>query len=227
MTINRVRRTSHFTTIPNSTLRDARLSWRARGILAYALSHVDDFRLTSADLTDAGVEGRDAVRKALTELKDAGYRREVRTQDGEGKWSTVIEWYDVPHDQPTPENPTVGFPGPTPGLPTPGIPYIGEPGDSKKNTQKNTTPPVSPSGRKTRIPEGFQPDRQLTEWTRENAPDIDPRREWDKFVDHHTAKGSTFVDWNAAWRTWARNAQQWTEERRQPRAAADREEGWV
>jgi len=226
VTINRVRRTSHFTTIPNATLRDARLSWRARGILAYALSHTDDFRLTSADLTAAGAEGRDAVRKALTELEETGYRRQVKVQDDAGKWSTIIEWHDT--TEPMPENPTVGISGPEPGKPTPGIPYIGEPGDIQKNTQKNTTPPVSPSGRKTRIPEGFQPDDALMEWTRENTPGIDARVEWEKFIDHHTAKGSTFADWRAAWRTWARKAQQWSEERRPARTSgADREEGWT
>jgi len=30
--------------------------------------------------------------------------------------------------------------------------------------------------------------------------------EWNKFKDHHQAKGSRFVSWDAAWRTWLRNA---------------------
>ena len=29
--------------------------------------------------------------------------------------------------------------------------------------------------------------------------------QWDRFIDYHRAKGSTFVDWDAAWRTWVRN----------------------
>lgn len=35
-------------------------------------------------------------------------------------------------------------------------------------------------------------------------------RELDKFRDHHTAKGSTFKDWQAAFRTWISNADQWS-----------------
>lgn len=36
------------------------------------------------------------------------------------------------------------------------------------------------------------------------------RAEWEAFRDHHQAKGSRFVDWDAAWRTWCRRAQQFT-----------------
>lgn len=35
-------------------------------------------------------------------------------------------------------------------------------------------------------------------------PEDDP--EVAKFLDHHRAKGSTFVDWAAAWRTWQRRS---------------------
>jgi hypothetical protein len=35
---------------------------------------------------------------------------------------------------------------------------------------------------------------------------VDPTRELAAFRDHHDARGSRFVDWNAAFRTWLRNA---------------------
>jgi hypothetical protein len=35
---------------------------------------------------------------------------------------------------------------------------------------------------------------------------VDPTRESEAFRDHHTARGSRFVDWNAAFRNWLRNA---------------------
>lgn len=40
----------------------------------------------------------------------------------------------------------------------------------------------------------------LTSW---RIPAEDP--EVSAFVDHHRAKGNTFADWGAAWRTWVRN----------------------
>lgn len=35
--------------------------------------------------------------------------------------------------------------------------------------------------------------------------DLD-RDELEHFRDHHTARGTTMIDWDAAWRTWCRNA---------------------
>src|SRR5262245_61609870 len=37
--------------------------------------------------------------------------------------------------------------------------------------------------------------------------------EWNHFKDHHQAKGSRFLDWDAAWRTWLRNAVDFQERR--------------
>lgn len=39
-------------------------------------------------------------------------------------------------------------------------------------------------------------------WRSQNRPDIDPRSETQKFLNHHRAKGTTFKDWEAAWRNW-------------------------
>jgi len=35
---------------------------------------------------------------------------------------------------------------------------------------------------------------------------VDASQELTAFRDHHSAKGTRFVDWNAAFRTWLRNA---------------------
>ncbi|MGW0774548.1 hypothetical protein ACWD01_13055 [Streptomyces sp. NPDC002835] len=37
-----------------------------------------------------------------------------------------------------------------------------------------------------------------------DRPRVD--REHERFLDHHRAKGSTFKDWGAAWRTWMSRA---------------------
>jgi hypothetical protein len=43
----------------------------------------------------------------------------------------------------------------------------------------------------------------------EKYPELDLQETVEAFTDHHTAKGSTFKDWDAAWRTWCRNAKKW------------------
>lgn len=60
------------------------------------------------------------------------------------------------------------------------------------------------------LPSGFVVSPKMEAWAREHAPAVDWHTQTDQFRDHHTAKGSTMRDWEAAWRTWMRNSQQWS-----------------
>ncbi|MDF2554164.1 MAG: hypothetical protein K0R60_59 [Microbacterium sp.] len=91
-----VRRTAlefegHFTQVPNEWVRDARLSRRARGLLVEIMSHRVGWHVTVAGLQKAGVEGRDAIKSALAELKEYGYLR-VGQSRGEGGRFNEVEY---------------------------------------------------------------------------------------------------------------------------------------
>jgi hypothetical protein len=87
----------HFTVIRNDVLRDARLSYRARGLLASILSRPDNWRCNSKALAAEATEGRDAVRVALTELQEVGYMERRKVKDPiTGRFS----WDEVVYDQP-------------------------------------------------------------------------------------------------------------------------------
>lgn len=66
------------------TAQDARLSYEARGVLAYLLSKPSDWRVVVSDLERVGCK-RDKVYKLLRELREAGYMQRVAVRD-QGKY---------------------------------------------------------------------------------------------------------------------------------------------
>lgn len=129
---------SGFTIIRNTVLRDERLSYRARGVLAAILSRPDNWKITRDQLAAEGREGRDAIGSALRELEDAGYLERVRVQTGSGCWVTEV----VCHDQPVSWESAVfdgfsaGFQEPMTGKPTTGFPTDGFPVANRRNDKK-------------------------------------------------------------------------------------------
>jgi len=103
--IHHSRPANAFVVIPNDTARDERLSLAARGELAYLLSLPDGWN-TTADaeakrartLRDKRGEGRDAMRRIYTELKEHGYIYYDRPQNN-GVFSTVIHVADRPRTE--------------------------------------------------------------------------------------------------------------------------------
>jgi hypothetical protein len=81
-----------YTSIPNETLRDERLSWGARGLLCWALTHSDEWTTTRQQMMDASPGGRDQVQRYLNELTAAGYRRVIKYRS-DGRWRTIVEWH--------------------------------------------------------------------------------------------------------------------------------------
>jgi hypothetical protein len=81
-----------FTIVSNATLRDATLSWRARGLLAYLLSLPTDWEVSFTHLEKQASEGRTALRSALGELEAGGYvrRQRLNTDDGQFRWVTFV-----------------------------------------------------------------------------------------------------------------------------------------
>lgn len=98
MKLRRIEKPRGWTSIPNATLEDERLSWRARGILAYLLSRPEGWDTDSERLAAIAKEGRDAVRAALRELETCRYLFRVKAQGMGGKWSTEYVLYDTPLD---------------------------------------------------------------------------------------------------------------------------------
>jgi len=115
MIVRGPRKQSNFTVLPNEALRDVRLSYKARGLLAFILSMPDDWSTSSQALARQGKDGRDSVRTGLRELRDLGYVKLQKRQHQSGIWRTDVIVYDCP--QPAVENLCVDVP-PRPEKPT-------------------------------------------------------------------------------------------------------------
>jgi hypothetical protein len=96
----------NFTIISNDWLRDERLSFKARGLLAYIESHTIEWQISVTWLAGHSVEGKEALRSAIAELELYGYlKREqenIGGRFGEVKWITQ----DPVTDYPLAENPS-------------------------------------------------------------------------------------------------------------------------
>lgn len=137
-----------FTTIANAALRDPRLSWKAKGILAGALSHGPGFRFNREWFVLNGTDGGAAVRSAFQELRDHGYLITERIVGPDGKFKGgSLHFSDDPSLLPQEEiheadNRVVDFP---PG---------GEPATIRRSIDRRPTeenqnsqePPLPPAG---------------------------------------------------------------------------------
>jgi uncharacterized phage protein (TIGR02220 family) len=84
-TIKRAKRDTPFVIIDKTALQDNRLSWKAKGLLAYLLSLPDDWKVYVKELSKHATDGRDATNTAIKELIKVGYitRERVRGEDGQ------------------------------------------------------------------------------------------------------------------------------------------------
>ncbi len=93
----RVSKDKNYTTINNTGLRDERLTWKAKGILAYILSLPDDWVFYMEEVTKHSKDGIASLKAGMKELKECGYvkRFPIKGEDGKiHKWETII--YEVP-----------------------------------------------------------------------------------------------------------------------------------
>lgn len=111
------KRTNPYLVIDKTGLNDDRLSWKAKGLLAYLLSLPDDWTVRERDLAKRSKDGRDSTRSGIQELIKYGYVIRKRLHDENGKfdgWETIV--YEVPQQVELQESPRSGFP--TSGKPT-------------------------------------------------------------------------------------------------------------
>lgn len=126
MAIIRLAPRTHFTQIPNDTLRDTSISLKAKGLLSLMLSYPDDWEFNFVHLVGMSTDGRDATYSAFNELLRAGYarREQKRKPDGTLGEVEIVVYAEAVRDA----NP-----------PLPGFPYTAEPDTDNPSLRRTTT----------------------------------------------------------------------------------------
>jgi hypothetical protein len=101
-----------FAQIANGALRDRRLSFKARGVLAMVLSNVGEWEATARWLeSQSDKDGAHAIQSALNELTELGYRVVTYERDNQGRLHASAQWFHEPMQISRPsENPPIGKP---------------------------------------------------------------------------------------------------------------------
>lgn len=116
-TILKKRMKTGFAHIPNATLQDPQLTWKATGLLSYLLSLPDDWEINLMDLSKRKTDGRDSTSAAVRGLVNAGYMRITVLRDGSTGQFVDTVWEvsatsDFSAPAPVSENPTSANPPP-------------------------------------------------------------------------------------------------------------------
>ncbi|WP_397537850.1 DnaD domain-containing protein [Rummeliibacillus pycnus] len=98
MGIMRVAKNNNYTVMNRTALNDTRLSWKAKGIIAYMLSMPDDWVFYFDELVKHSTDGKASFRAGFNELKTCGYveRRPIRQGQRIKEWETIV--HEIPQD---------------------------------------------------------------------------------------------------------------------------------
>lgn len=180
----------HYTQLPNSWVRDSRLSFKARGLLALLMSHSPGWNMSIRSIAKANGTGIDTVKSAVGELETLGYlvRSEEQQRDEKGSFADYVWTTTDPF-----QNPVTGKP-------------VHGKQDTKKNilkenylVKKETTQIFS---------DDWKPDGEFAIQMQLKYPQADIFVEAEKMVDYYlgTGKAKEVKDVKARFRTWMRNA---------------------
>ena len=95
MAVFRVNKNKDYTVMSNCHLKDANMSFKAKGLLSMMLSLPDDWDYSIAGLSKISKENEKAIKTILDELKELGYLRIVKLMPNETKSGRIEYIYDI------------------------------------------------------------------------------------------------------------------------------------
>jgi hypothetical protein len=97
--IHRSRHAQEYVVVPNSIARNTELSFTARGVLVMLLSLPPDWHVTADMLAQDNPDSREAIRKAMRELRAACYVVLCQERGHGGRIRRHLEVFDAPQTE--------------------------------------------------------------------------------------------------------------------------------
>ena len=108
---------TNYTQIDNTCVKDARLSWKEKGVHTYLMTLPEDWKIYLSELVRHSRDGKSALYSAIQTLEKYGYIKRIRNRDENGRFEqTAYYVYEEPlqaddntplSDNPDMENPDV------------------------------------------------------------------------------------------------------------------------
>ena len=216
-----------YASISNKLSQHPNLSFEARGVLVYLLSHRDDWRVEPQDVEKAGRIGEQKRQRIFKELERAGFLKRIKRHvEGRFEWDYLL--YDEPEFQQSglyPEKPVVVSAGLYPEKQPLEKPVIilntelvnTEKRDteavSTKAVEATASPPLTETQKKrergTRLPDLFPLTDEMREYARKERPDVNVETEYKKFCNYwYSIPGMKGVklSWKRTWENWILDA---------------------
>lgn len=143
MAIFRVNKSKNYTVMSNYHLKDANMSFKAKGLLSMMLSLPDDWDYSIKGIISISKENKTSIQSTLKELEENKYLKRTRKQNEKGQFGYIYDIYEKPWvGKPCIENLV------TDNLCTENMPQINTniQSTNKQNTKKINTPYNPPKG---------------------------------------------------------------------------------
>lgn len=142
----------HWTPVRNAWLRDPRASLKAKGLVAYLMSHRVGYNISQAQIIRESSDGRTAVVAACDELERLGYLERTRAESSGGRFSEYDYKITDPFDADGNLLPTTSAGNPTTA-----------PGTSAQNpTSAGNQPRSTSAGNPQRVSRDIEDQREKT-----------------------------------------------------------------
>lgn len=96
MAVFRVNKNKNYTVMSNYHLKDANMSFKAKGLLSMMLSLPDDWDYSIKGIVSISKENKTSIQSALKELEEYKYLKRTKKQNEKGQFEYIYDIYEKP-----------------------------------------------------------------------------------------------------------------------------------